>query len=130
MTLVTELKLTMIMNVGLGDWYTAEALWPERLAAWERGGLPRPQLVSVARALRGRQFRSKVCAEFPVPRCKMCRRIMAVNGRWLVPRSGFCVGRPAWQGAAGRKGNKVHDAPNFKALLESLRLEKTAAQEA
>ena len=130
MTLVTELKLTMIMNVGLGDSYTAEALWPERLAAWGAWGLT-PATTGVGRACSARPtIRSKVCAEFPVPRCKMCRRIMAVNGRWLVPRSGFCVGRPAWQGAAGRKGNKVHDAPNFKALLESLRLEKTAAQEA
>jgi hypothetical protein len=58
--------------VGLGVSYTAEALWPERLAAWELGGLPRPQTVFSA-APRARPIRSvrKTAAEFPFPDAKM-----------------------------------------------------------
>ena len=58
-------------DVGLGNSYTAEALWPERLTAWELGGLPRPQtFVSAAHDSAADRLRQKTCyAEFPYPHC-------------------------------------------------------------
>jgi hypothetical protein len=57
-------------------WATAEALWPERLSAWELGGLPRPQtFVSAACHARPTDCISiRAALNFPFPVVKSADR--------------------------------------------------------
>jgi hypothetical protein len=75
-TQVTDRANWACKGVGLGDSYTAEALWPERLTAWELGGLPRPQtFVSAACQARPTDCISKPAAlNFPFPVVKSADR--------------------------------------------------------